>query len=266
FTSAQIINPSFENWTTGNPDGWTTGNAGPYTFVLESNDAHDGSLAVLDRVVSLVGINFASPLCYGPLCMGAQTSTAPQAIHGWYKMTSFGSDYVDATAALFDNSGTGTGAGLTTFSGSDVYKEFVINLYYTSGVPNGDSLLIDFILINDTAGKVHSGSSFTLDDLSFGALSGVGNVLTQSSTALESISPNPSYQSFQIIYNVTSEGETQLDVYDVSGQLVKNVVDEHQGPGRYKAIVDVSDLPQGIYFCKLVSGSSTDFLKMEIQR
>jgi len=265
-TKAQIDNASFENWTAGNPDGWTTGNAGPYLFCSESNNAHDGSLAVFDKVVNFFGNEFASPLCYGALCMGAGTATAPQAIHGWYMLTSAGNDYVYVTGAMFDNSGAGTGGGITTLTASNVYKEFVVNMYYTSGVPNGDSLLLDFLIANDTAGAWHNGTSYTLDDLSFGALSGVSTLTAQSSTALESISPNPSFQTAQIIYTVASEGETILNLYDVSGHLVKNIVNEHQGPGRYKSFVDVSDMSQGIYFCKLINGTSCDILKLDVQR
>lgn len=64
--------------------------------------------------------------------------------------------------------GQTTGAGAYQFGPSSVYKEFVIDMYYYTSVPNGDSILMYFLMSNLQSELPHEGSYLIIDDLSFG--------------------------------------------------------------------------------------------------
>ena len=261
---AQIPNASFENWTGGNPDNWLTANS-PYTvFVTQVNNAHEGNSALRNDVLSILNYTFTSPLILGNTGQGVAISSAPEAIHGWYIFNSEGDDNFQAFALVLDNAGNLTGGGELDLAPTSVYTEFVINMVYYTGSPNGDSLIIGFAMNNDSAGVVHTGSYYILDDLSYGLPTGVEDVSSQT-TGLEPIFPNPASAKAQIIYSIKSSGNTELNIYDATGRLIKSLVNQVQSQGRYKALADVTDLPSGTYICKLSGGEKTDVQKLMVQ-
>ena len=261
---AQIPNPSFENWTGGNPDNWYTGNYGNDVFVTQVNTAHAGSSAAKNSVLTIYGFSFSAPFSLGSTGTGVITATAPEAVHGWYIMNSVSNDYVDANVGMLQSNNY-TGAGFVKLTNTSVYKEFVINVYYTSGTPNGDSLIFIFLMTNDSSAFPHSGSYYIIDDLSFGLQSAVEDAGKGSFEGLENIFPNPCSEQAQIIYDINEPGETNLGIYDMSGRMVMPLVNEKQTPGRYKVIPDFSLLPSGTYICRLMSGSVYDYKKVVVQ-
>ncbi len=70
--------------------------------------------------------------------------------------------------------------------------------------------------------------------------------------------PNPAKGQAQIEYSLRAPGQVDLSVYDLTGRLVKKVVDASQVAGVYKATWDGRDLggravSSGVYFLKLTS-------------
>ena len=74
--------------------------------------------------------------------------------------------------------------------------------------------------------------------------------------------PNPFNPSTIISYNVKNQGIVTLKVFDVLGRDVKTLVNETKTPGKYNVQFDASNLPSGIYFCQMVSGSFSNTIKM----
>ncbi len=74
------------------------------------------------------------------------------------------------------------------------------------------------------------------------------------------------------IANVPSEGaKTSLKVYDVSGRLIKTLVDRRMGPGRYEAVWNGTNnsgapIASGVYFYRLKVGNYTKTKKMVLLR
>jgi hypothetical protein len=86
------------------------------------------------------------------------------------------------------------------------------------------------------------------------------NVVTVplTSLAIERVSPNPFNPRVVIEYRLAHDGPVALAIYDVSGSLVRTLVNEPQAPGRYTAAwsgVDGGDTPvaSGLYFVRLTS-------------
>lgn len=259
---AQIPNPSFEDWTEDNPDYWFSGNTGQFEFVSESTSAHDGAKAAKCNVEKFAGQTFTSPLALGDLGLGVPSATAPEAIHGWFMFNSDGGDVGYGTAGMVNN-GVTCGAGAYEFGPSSVYKEFVIDLFYDTGLPYGDSLLLYFIISNPQSQFPHEDSYLIIDDLEFGEPSAV-HELNMAPSSIERITPSPSSSAAEITYYLESAGKTQLMVYDVTGRLMQILVDEWQSPGRYKAGVNVSSFTNGIYFCRLSTQSGMQVKRFEV--
>jgi flagellar hook assembly protein FlgD len=89
--------------------------------------------------------------------------------------------------------------------------------------------------------------------------SAVGIVEGQTSSTkrlLLEIHPNPAKTHSFIHYALPDDGRVSLSIYDVSGRLVKNLVDQHQKSGVYAVVwngIDDNDreVAAGVYFCIL---------------
>ncbi len=65
--------------------------------------------------------------------------------------------------------------------------------------------------------------------------------------------PNPTSGNINISYEVIKRGNVQLDLFDIKGVLVKNLVSQqNQYEGKYIIPTDVSDLIDGIYICRVI--------------
>lgn len=68
--------------------------------------------------------------------------------------------------------------------------------------------------------------------------------------------PNPFSQNTVLNYSIRTQGQTKISIYDLSGRLVKNLLNSHQNPGKYSVVWNGKDntgkvLPSGVYFCKI---------------
>lgn len=259
---AQIPNASFETWSGGDPDYWFTGNTGQFQFVTESSTAHDGSKAAQVNVEKFAGQTFSSPLALGNLGVGVHSNSAPEAVHGWYILNSVSNDIGFGSCGMMA-AGQTTGAGAYQFAATSVYKEFVIDMYYYTGTPNGDSILVYFMLTNLQSELPHEGSYLIVDDLTFGPLSGIDQ-LSGNITSIENVTPNPASNTSEIVYSIQAPGSTILEIYDITGTKVQSLVHANQSPGRYKAIAKVSDLANGIYFVRLMTDSQVQVRTMQV--
>ncbi len=83
--------------------------------------------------------------------------------------------------------------------------------------------------------------------------------------------PNPFHHSAAISYMLPASGSVALKIYDITGRLVKTLVDESQESGVYRVQWDGKDtsgqgVPSGIYFYRLLAGDSTSTKKMILLR
>jgi hypothetical protein len=74
--------------------------------------------------------------------------------------------------------------------------------------------------------------------------------------------PNPFNPSTSIEYALPNAGNVKLEIYDVSGKLVKILVNSHQEAGFHSINFDASNIASGMYFYKLTAGDFTDTKKM----
>jgi hypothetical protein len=92
-----------------------------------------------------------------------------------------------------------------------------------------------------------------------------------SNFAFGQISPNPMRTNTVIEYQLATPQRVLLDVYNVSGQLVKTLVNQHEQSGKHQVTWNSHDergrqVASGIYFLKLQAGENTATRKLLIVR
>ena len=267
---AQIPNAGFESWSGGVPTDWFTSNliilGVPYAVnVTQSTDAHGGSSAAQGTVIDYFGSPYTPLMFSGVDAVGFPINSRPEAVHGWYKLTSEGGDALDVVVSAQKN-GVGNGVGvLLTATPQTAYMEFVVNMYYTNA-ETPDTAWISIVLANTTTGVTHVGSTFWIDDLSFGPAvptdvreSANG---TPAAFALNQNYPNPFNPSTMIQFEIPSTRFVTLKVYNVLGQEVASLINNQLEAGRYRAEFDGRTLPSGTYMYRLQAGTFSDAKKM----
>ena len=83
--------------------------------------------------------------------------------------------------------------------------------------------------------------------------------------------PNPFNPTTTITYNIPVNGLILLRVYNVRGQLVRNLLNKHQSAGQHVLIWDGNNnngipVASGFYFCKLSSSQSSEYHKMLLMK
>jgi hypothetical protein len=263
---AQIPNASFENWANGNPVDWTSNN-GLWIFVTQSSSAHGGASAAQGGVVNVGAFNLSCSLTSRDISgKGFAISQRYGSLHGFYKFTPVGGDMFFANyLAQKGTSGVGSGSYLDPTAQS-VYREFVATVLYPSpDIP--DNGLITFS-ITGAGGFPNVGSTFVVDDLSFGSATGVNDLPNglPKTFRLEQNYPNPFNPTTNIVYDVPEQTHVTMTVLDILGRQVAILVDELQPAGRYKAVFDASTLTSGTYFYRLTAGSYVQSRKLLLLR
>ncbi len=133
------------------------------------------------------------------------------------------------------------------------------------------------IIIFDKAGSVLAtapdiGSSFTPTSSQWGTFGvKVGNVTGINPPGeggipltyeLKQNYPNPFNPSTSISFSLPVKSLVKLVVYDILGKEISKLVNKHLKPGSYNITFNGSNLPSGVYFYKLISGSYIETKKM----
>ncbi len=133
---------------------------------------------------------------------------------------------------------------LITFA-SEEQAEYRTTLRITSDDPDEDTVLIPLI------------------GTALGVAEEVGIPL---SFAITGVYPNPFNSTTTITYGLDKSASTRLALYDLSGRMVRMLVDGKQNAGFYRTILSAENMPSGVYFCRLVSNGRERVVKMVLMR
>lgn len=104
-------------------------------------------------------------------------------------------------------------------------------------------------------------------------ISGSGNVVTNtekpdmtSGVQLKQAFPSPFSNRATIPYYVAETQQVQLNLFDALGREVRALYDGVLPPGHYTALVDAGDLPNGMYFYRLVAGPTVQTRALVLAR
>jgi len=74
--------------------------------------------------------------------------------------------------------------------------------------------------------------------------------------------PNPFNPTTRIRFSIPLSSEIQLEVYNTLGQKISTLASGKYNAGTYEVIFGASDLPSGVYICRLSSGKLAETSKM----
>jgi len=78
--------------------------------------------------------------------------------------------------------------------------------------------------------------------------------------------PNPFNPTTNLEYSISKSSNVVLEVFNVLGQSVAKLVDEHQTPGTYKTTFDASRLSSGVYLYQLTADDFVQTRKMVLMK
>jgi len=83
---------------------------------------------------------------------------------------------------------------------------------------------------------------------------------------LEQNYPNPFNPETQITFDITHAAFATLKVYNVTGQEVASLLEQHVDPGRYTVSFSSRTLPSGVYYYRIQAGNWTATRKMVMMK
>ncbi|MFN8698766.1 MAG: T9SS type A sorting domain-containing protein [Flavobacteriales bacterium] len=255
---AQIPNPSFETWASGEPEGWTTSNpASP--SVTQVNDAHEGSSAAQMVTFSSSGLNFGGTLVSDEF----PVSSTQQAFRGWYKANFVGGDYLNVGVFINDAGDQPVQSGVNTVAAStNVYTQFSATMQNLSG---GTPVfgVVSLIIYGPDGSFIGTniGTSVTVDDLSWGAPVSIEEI-ERGNTSIESVIPNPSNGNPAMVqFTMARPGRVAIEVYDLTGKKVMDVLNQQMPTGRFRAEMNTAELSSGVYFVRMITGGEVHTMR-----
>ncbi len=165
-----------------------------------------------------------------------------------------------------------------TMSGPDVsqYANGVV-VFPKTAIPSAgvDSVIVTFspttlgqkvatLTITTSAGNTYT---YSLEGTATAGVSGVGeSVVSLYTTGLLQNYPNPYASATTITYELGVRGTATLEVLNVLGERVATLASGTLAAGRYSAVFDASGLPEGVYFYRLQTETSTEMRMMNVLR
>lgn len=78
--------------------------------------------------------------------------------------------------------------------------------------------------------------------------------------------PNPFNPSTTICYALPKAGDLELEVFNILGQKVATLVNEHKAAGNYEVIFNAGHLASGVYYYRIQAGTFSQVRKMLLVR
>jgi hypothetical protein len=76
--------------------------------------------------------------------------------------------------------------------------------------------------------------------------------------------PNPSDKTSEISFNLTKSIYVQLDLYDINGNLIKNIFAGQKEQGEHKIFLKSNNLSAGSYFIRFLEGTKIKMVNLLI--
>ena len=177
-----------------------------------------------------------------------------------FALQTYGSDAKPVQVMLSTDGGTTfnqVGANITP-TGTMVYQ----SVAFTGGTNTSK--------IKFTASAA-AANRFYLDSISVitGGVSAIAETNTKNipiDFSLKQNYPNPFNPSTRISFSVAQADHIMLNVYNVQGEKVSSLINEHMTPGEYSVVFDASSLPSGVYYYRLVSSTVNSAKKMILMK
>ncbi len=271
----ELLNGGFENWNNGKATHWLSTNIPNdiATNVTQTSDAHSGAFAVRGEVQFIFNAEFVPGIFtgYNESLVGAGFPVTQKysSFSGYYKFIRGGNipDEFHVLATLTNESASGriAEAEFDLPAAAD-YTFFEIPFVYDTENLHLDPEVVNISIVIDESpdGEVNQGSVFYIDDLELSGLTGVGLIENSipAEYALKQNYPNPFNPTTKIEFSIPKPGNVTLQVYNMLGEKVTTLVNEHLTSGSYSADFNSQNLSSGTYIYKLTTNNFSESKKM----
>lgn len=110
--------------------------------------------------------------------------------------------------------------------------------------------------------NLHMQAEVLSTDGQFTDIASDGGLTTPDRFELKQNYPNPFNPSTTIPYKVARTGNVKIELYDVTGRLVRTLVDRQMQPGSYRITVNMRSLSSGLYLYRMQTSQGTQSRKM----
>jgi len=74
--------------------------------------------------------------------------------------------------------------------------------------------------------------------------------------------PNPITSSTTLSYLLSEKSKVKLDIYSINGKHTSLLINEVQKKGQHDVVIDMENIPAGIYICILRTNKGIQTIKM----
>ena len=76
--------------------------------------------------------------------------------------------------------------------------------------------------------------------------------------------PNPANASTTVTYSLNNSAKVNMDLFDINGKLVRNLVQGTMAPGEHRLDISTADLQDGVYFYTLTTDGAVSTKRMTV--
>jgi carboxypeptidase family protein/immune inhibitor InhA-like protein/flagellar hook capping protein FlgD len=251
---------AWEDVLPGGPYLWGASQSGTGNELVKMDIANGGAqLEVYDIANSGITYVAGTDIC-GGLYITDQIVPGKWTIGGIIQnLTIWGLELADAVSwVMVTENASGTVAG----NGGSVT---VTVTFDATDLVEGDVLVADLVIGNNAGDDVIIPVTLTVT----GSIA--GETLPVLHTILNNNYPNPFNPNTNIAYSIKDAAKVTLEVYNVKGQLVKTLVNDHRETGHYNANWNGKDnssktVASGVYFYKMKAGNYVSTKKMILMK
>lgn len=94
---------------------------------------------------------------------------------------------------------------------------------------------------------------------------GYTGIETPKTISAFNVYPNPMKTSSMLEFSLSESNDVNISITDVSGRLVREVMNDHLSAGLYKISLWLGDLTNGMYFVHIRSGEENRMIKLSVE-
>jgi hypothetical protein len=238
-----------------NLDSYPAG-TGEYSMIIKS-DVPNG----VDGVATSYDI-MSNDIDWGYLPPAFPINYRPASLFLYYKYLPASGDSMRVACNFYKN---GTVIGGFDYQSPQIISNWTLLeipiSFNTSDIPDSVTIILATFYNNQ-----HNGSSLYVDNLSFDTpVTSVNENIRgdlPNSFALMQNYPNPFNSTTTINYSICSTGFVTIKLYNVSGKEIATLLKGKKTPGNYTIGLNTNNLPSGIYYYQMLSGSFKDTKKL----
>ena len=92
------------------------------------------------------------------------------------------------------------------------------------------------------------------------------NSVSKNQLSLFAASPNPASNEIAINYSLSASSKVEINIYDATGRLVKNIKTDELNSGKHNTKIDVSNFDSGVYMYGVKTANANLFSKFIIAK